>query len=119
MKLENSLQKYCRSKTNQTIKTESMFKLKPCNVILLLCTTMLLIASDHDTHAKPFNNLGLASKVLTPRANYVPKNPRYLSDDAYKPYSEDNLDVDDTIALQEEFPIKRQKNFVSCVKYLL
>ena len=95
-----------------------MFKLKPCNVIFLLYTTMLLIASDHDTQAKPLGTLDLASKVRTQRrANYAPQYRRYLQDDGYNfggdKIGSDNFDVEDTIEFPDEYPMKRKNIFVS------
>ena len=91
-----------------------MLNLKPCNVIFLLYTAMVWIASGHDTHAKPFDNpFGLAPKTFTRLSHSVPQYKRDMPEVFYEPYGGETSDVEDSIPFPTEHQMKQRKMFVS------
>ena len=93
------------------MKMASTFNQRCCNVTFMFTITTWLVASVCGTQT--FNTIGLASKYLAHKSNYVPQYTLNLQRDVYSPYDENALNVDNTMGMTEEDPMKSNKITVS------
>ena len=97
------------------MKMSSTSNQRCCNVTFFLTITTCLVASVYGTQA--FNTNGLASKYLSQRladqSNYVPQYTLNLQRDVYEPYDDNDLNVDNTMGMTDEDPMKSNKIAVS------
>ena len=117
MKLAILSQKILRPeiKTNvaQKTKVRSSLKINPSNVSVLLYIAIFSVALLYGTHAKPLDTLGLSSKLITRGSVYAPQYALDLSGDVYSQNDGENAEIDNTMGMIEDAPIRPSRASVS------